>query len=220
MQKKTEPTPPLLKKMNPDMAELGMADPTLLTGSNISQFANAQNLHLIELGMAFGVNTAALYTKKSANSLNSTLSLLVRLYSAFPEHLPRFKTPTYESLIKKILEIDPSFKPTYLGPLLGLEINSSFRLKSTGLEVSSPTVRSMAQLIDTLITEDPDNWFVIKNAVEIEAKARQVFPPEKIWQQGGWKKSANKDAVSKAEKSEGAAQPATSTAQPLHRRPK
>lgn len=202
------------------MAEIGMADPALLTGTNISQFAEAQNLHLIELGMAFGVNTAALYTKKSAANLNSSLSLLLRLFSAFPEHLPRFKTPTYESLINKITSIDPSFKPTHLGPLLGLEINSSFRLKTAGLEVASPTVRSLAQLIDILITVDPGNWFVIKNAVEIEAKARQVSPAEKIWQQGGWKKAFKKAEAAEAENGEGASKPVVSTVQKLHRRKK
>ncbi|MBA1280218.1 hypothetical protein [Stutzerimonas stutzeri] len=220
MQQNTELPSPLLQKMSPEMTEIGMADPALLTGTNISQFAEAQNLHLIELGMAFGVNTAALYTKKGADNLNSTLSLLVRLFSAFPEHLTRFKTPTYESLIGKITKIDPGFRPTHLGPLLGMEINSSHRLKTDGLEVSSPTVRSLAQLIDTLITIDPENWFVIKNAVEIEAKARKVVPADKIWKLGGWKKAIKKDAATRVKKEAGATKSASSTAQPLHRRKK
>ncbi|MBF6615607.1 MAG: hypothetical protein ITG07_02665 [Candidimonas sp.] len=220
MQKRNEQSSQLFQKMSPEMAEIGMADPALLTGTNISQFAEAQNLHLIELGMAFGVNTAALYTKKGAANLNSSLSLLVRLFSAFPEHLPRFKTPTYDSLISKITSIDSTFKPTHLGPLLGLEINSSFRLKTAGLEVSSPTVRSLAQLIDILITVDPQNWFVIKNAVEIEAKARQVAPAEKIWQQGGWKKAIKKAAAARSEKGVPEPKPVSSTVQKLHRRKK
>src|SRR5690606_3730558 len=109
---------------------------------------------------------------------------------------------------------------THLGPLLGLEINSSFRLKTAGLEVSSPTVRSLAQLIDILITVDPNNWFVIKNAVEIEAKARQVNPAEKIWQQGGWKKAIKKAAAVRADKGIAEPKPVSSTVQKLHRRKK
>jgi len=219
MQKKQSQTA-LLDQMPAAMAELGMADPTLLTGSNISQFAKAQNLHLIELSMALGVNTAALYTKKGASSLNSTLSLLLRLYAAFPEHLPRFKTPLYESLMERISVIDPSFKPTHLGPLLGLEINSSFRLKTAGLEGSSPTVRSLAHLIELLITEDPNNWWLIKNSVEIEAKARKLVPAEKVWQQGGWKKAGNKEPKAKINTAQTESKPVTSTTQPLYRREK
>lgn len=220
MQKTQEHTSPLREKMSPEMAEIGMADPALLTGTNISQFAEAQNLHLIELGMAFGVNTAALYTKKGAATLNSTLSLLVRLFSAFPEHLPRFKTPSYDLLIEKITSIDPSFKPTHLGPLLGLEINSSFRLKKEGLDGSSPTVRSLAQLIYILITADPSNWFAIKSAVETEAKARKITPADKVWQQGGWKKGIKKVSALKAAKGEPIPESISSTTQTLHRRKK
>lgn len=211
----------LIDKMPPEMAEIGMADPNLLTGANISQFAAAaQNLHLIELSMALGVNTAALYTKKGATTLNSTLSLLLRLYAAFPEHLPRFKTPSYESLMGQIVEIDPNFKPPNLGPLLGLEINSSFRFKSTGLEGASPTVRSLAYLIQLLISEDPDNWWAIKNAVEIEAKARQLIPAEKVWHQGGWKKFMPSEPTPATSASKKEAKTASSTVQTLHRRDK
>lgn len=209
----------LIDKMPPEMVEIGMADPNLLTGANISQFAAAaQNLHLIELSMALGVNTAALYTKKGATTLNSTLSLLLRLYAAFPDQLPRFKTPSYEVLMGKILQIDPDFKPTHLGPLLGLEINSSFRLKSAGLEGSSPTVRSLAYLIELLIGEDPANWFAIKNAVEIEARARKLVPADKVWQQGGWKKYMPQKEKPVAKKNNKKA--VSSTAQTLHRRAK
>ncbi|MDH0960926.1 hypothetical protein EGJ86_22155 [Pseudomonas sp. o96-267] len=211
----------LKDKMPSAMAEVGMADPGLLTGSNISQFVSAQNLHLIELSMGLGVNSAALYTKKGAGLLNSTLSLLLRLYAAFPEHLPRFKTPTYESLIERITEIDPTFKPTNFGPLLGLEINSSFRLKTAGLEGSAPTVRSLAYLIKLLIDDDPNNWWIIKDAVEIEAKARKIVPAESVWQHGGWKKHIPKPAPLTSSKAVAAGGvKSSSTAKPLHRRQK
>ncbi|MDU4254452.1 hypothetical protein [Pseudomonas sp.] len=171
-------------KLAPDLGIMG--EPVLLTGTEINTFAVANKLHLIETSMALGVNTAALYTKKSAEQMNSTLSLLLRIYSAFPEHLPRFKSPDVHILIAKIKTIDPTFKLTHLGPMLGLERNSSTRIKKEGLQASSPMVQQLAQLISLAIWADPQNWFVIKEAVELEAKARDITPTARVWREGGW----------------------------------
>lgn len=174
----------LAEKLAPELSIMGK--PTLLTGTEISEFTRSNNLHLIEASMALGVNTAALYTKKSEDSLNSTLSLLLRLFSAFPDYLPRIQPPDVKVLISKIKEIDPSFKQTHLGPLLGLERNSSTRIKRDGLDNSKPMVQSLAQLIDLLITDNPQNWFLIKAVVEIEAEARSITPASSVWRDAGW----------------------------------
>ena len=136
--------------------------------------------------MALGVNTAALYTKKGADSMNSTLSLLLRLFSAFPKYLPRIKAPDVKDLLERIKEIDPSFRITHLGPLLGMEKNSSSRIKNAGLDSSNPSVQSLASLINMIINENPNNWFLIKEAVELEARARGIVPAERVWREGGW----------------------------------
>lgn len=207
----------LIEKLAPDLAIMGEATP--LTGTEISTFTRSHNLHLIEASMALGVNTAALYTKKSADSINSTLSVLLRLYSAFPEHLPRIKAPEVYELLKRIKEIDPSFKVTHLGPLLGLEKNSSSRVKKAGLHASNPMVQSLAQLISLVINDDPENWFLIKEAVELEARARDIIPASRVWREGGWSASA-KAQDSKTSKTSHSETKASKTAKPLVRREK
>lgn len=210
------------EKLAPDLAILGEATP--LTGTEISTFTRSHNLHLIEASMALGVNTAALYTKKGAESINSTLSLLLRIYSAFPEHLPRIKAPEVHELIARIKAIDPTFKLTHLGPLLGLERNSSTRIKKAGIQASNPMVQSLAQVISLAMADDPSNWFIIKEFVELEAKARGITPASKVWREGGWggktKLSDNEDVQSSKRPGESTkVEPKTSTtAKPLVRR--
>ncbi|MBC7198361.1 MAG: hypothetical protein H5U32_03830 [Pseudomonas balearica] len=213
------------EKLAPDLAIMGEATP--LTGTEISTFTRSHNLHLIEASMALGVNTAALYTKKGAKSINSTLSLLLRIYSAFPEHLPRIKAPEVHELIARIKAIDPTFKLTHLGPLLGLERNSSTRIKKAGIHASNPMVQSLAQVISLAMADDPNNWFIIKEFVELEAKARGITPASKVWREGGWggkSKPSDSDDSSSSKKlgnpgKGGKAEPKTSTtAKPLVRR--
>ena len=214
-------------KLAPDLAIMG--EPVLLTGTEINTFSVANKLHLIETSMALGVNTAALYTKKSAERMNSTLSLLLRIYSAFPEHLPRFKSPNVLTLIAQIKSIDRTFKLTHLGPMLGLERNSSTRIRKEGMHESSPMVQQLAQLISLVIQDDPNNWFIIKEAVEIEARARDISPVSRVWKEGGWsgkRKRASEVKASNAAKGKAAAEataetpPAkpASTVKPLVRR--
>lgn len=214
------------EKLAPDLAIFG--EPTPLTGTEISTFTRSHNLHLIETSMALGVNTAALYTKKGAESINSTLSLLLRIYSAFPEHLPRIKAPEVEELISRIKTIDPAFKLTHLGPLLGLERNSSTRIKKAGIKASNPMVQSLAQVISLAMADDPNNWFIIKEFVELEAKARGITPASRVWREGGWGgKSKNTDASdatdaagSGSANGEKGEAKSSSTAKPLVRRRK
>jgi hypothetical protein len=179
--------PTLASQILPVHAE--MAQPIPIDGKNIKRFGDTHTLHLTELCMALGINTAALYTKKNCDDrLSSSVCVLMRLYSAFPELIPRMVSPPAISVIEKITAIDPSFKRGHLGPLLGLETNSSFRLANNSSK-SSQTVKNLLYVIDKLISKDERNWFVIKDAVEIEAKARNIDPPEKVWGSGGWSRS-------------------------------
>ena len=179
----------LINKMPAKFIEL--AEPTPLTGSIINRIISINALHLTEISMALGLNTAALYSKKARSQhLKSSVSILMRLYGAFPEKLPRIESPTAEELALKIQKIDPDFTPSYsIGPLLGLETNSSYRLTKKGFSKSAQTTRVLAWLINDLLDEDPENWWIIKDTVETEAKARQIYPPSDVWKNGGWSKN-------------------------------
>lgn len=166
-----------------------MGDPVPITGHEIERFTTLHNLHLTDFSFIVGVNTASVYTKKKFSTpLAPSVCIMLRLYSAFPELLPITKAPDSEELIAKIRSIDPTFMRSHFGPLLGLATNSSFRLHK-GTERSSQVVRRLMFLIDQLITANPKNWEIIKNAVEIEATASSIIPSSKVWSDGGWAKS-------------------------------
>ncbi len=181
----------LVAEQNKDMAL-----PVRLTGEDIGRFTDRFELHLTEISMALGINTAALYTKKkSTDRLSSSVCLLLRLYAAFPSHVPRVVIPDADKLIEKISQIDPSFKKGYLGPLLGLETNSSFRLVKDSRSASQ-TVQYLIFLIDKLLDESPDNWEIIKQAVEVEAESRSIIPASSVWPNGGWSRATRSESNS------------------------
>lgn len=224
--------PRLANLLPPDSKHMG--EPITLTGSDIGDFAKSNGsseMHLTEISLALGINTAALYTKKkSAQRLSSSVSLLLRMYSAFPDYVPRLLIPAAEELTQKIIKIDPSFKKSHTGPLLGLETNSSFRLIKDS-DKASQTVKNMIYLIDKLITDDPQNWFVVKEIVELEARARQIDPPDSVWPRGGWTRSTGRPSKNDTPlitakpprhrtTTDDAAEPIPSTAKPLKRKEK
>lgn len=172
------------------------ASPAPLKGTEIKRFEKHNVLHSAELSMALGVNSAALYEKKKSPAvLQSSIAILLRIYAAFPNKVPRIAAPDAQKLMSKIVAIDPEFAQTVqsysIGPLLGLEENSGYRFMREGLQDSAQTTKTLAWLIDLLLDEDPDNWWVIKNAVETEAAAKDIFPPSCIWKSGGWNKKSD-----------------------------
>lgn len=175
---------PLENRLSRELTMFG--EPNLLNGAHIQRMIDLKELHLTEVGMALGVNTAALYTKKGkADPCASSISILLRLYAAFPEALPKLPLPDVEEFMAKIMAIDPEFKKSHLGPLLGLETNSSFRLHK-GFDKASQTAKILVHVINKLIDEDPSNWWVIRDAVQIEAEASSIDPPRSVWTKGGW----------------------------------
>jgi len=175
-----------------------LSEPITLKGTQIDRIIQHNDLHLTEISMALGVNTAALYSKKSEpKDLQSSVSLLLRLFSAFPDKLPRIPTISLAELGGMIEAIDPSFTSSYsIGPLLGLETNSSYRFTKSGFNKTTQTTKVLAWLIHTLLKENPENWWVIKEVVETEAAARKINPPASVWKQGGWNKYKRNDAQS------------------------
>jgi len=207
------PKSALAKKLPLESA--AMAEPLPLDGFEIEKFAQLNNLHLTEISTALGVNTVALYSKKkNASQLSSTVSILLRLYSAFPEYIPRTTPPEPEELIARITSIDRDFKRGHFGPLLGLETNSSFRLVK-GVDKAGQTVRQLLVLIDQLLSASSENWKIIKEAVEVEAAATKIIPASQVWSNGGWSK-----AKARAKSSEPVTRPRlkSDTAKPLLRR--
>lgn len=197
----------VLKRLTP--ANDYMAEAVQLRGSDISRFTKLNGLHLSEAGFALGINTAGLYAKTSSEKqLSSTLSILLRMFSAFPQYMPHLVPPPPEELVQKIQAIDPSFKKRYIGPLLGLNVNSSFRIMREGPEKASVTARHLMWVIDQVVSNTPEEWPTIRAIIEIEAQSREI-PEGEVWMKGGWKKHLLRA------KAEG--KTAKSTAKPLKR---
>lgn len=177
-----------------------LAQPIVLRGSNLDHFSSVQDLGLIERSTAFGVNTAAMYGVKNADqTLKAPLAILLRLYAAFTDKLPRTWTPEFEDLLALINKIDPSFKSYQIGPLLGLDKNSTYRIKKDGIANSKESTKILASLIYRLLEESPDVWPIIKEVVDIEAEARGV-PAGEIWVKGKWHKHEPESAEAKEKK--------------------
>ncbi len=166
-----------------------LAKPIQITGSDISKVSETFGLHLSEIGLMMGLNTSALYEKKKKNDAQpANISILLRLYTAMPEYISTIEPPDINDLIEKIQDIDPDFEVSSIGMMLGLEKNSSFRLRRDGLGNSSQTTKMLSYLINKMITDDRLNWFLIKEIIELESAAREISPPESIWTEGGWDK--------------------------------
>ncbi|MDZ5605221.1 hypothetical protein SJI00_20830 [Pseudomonas sp. RP23018S] len=171
-----------------------LSRPTVLRGSDLDQFSSRQGLGLIERSTAFGVNTAAMYGVKNADqTLKAPLSILLRLYAAFTDKLPKTWTPEFEDLLALINKIDPDFKSYQIGPLLGLDKNSTYRIKKDGIANSKESTKILASLIFRLLQENPDVWPIIRQAVDVEAEARGV-PVGEIWVKGKWNKHESESA--------------------------
>lgn len=165
------------------------ANPNILTGTDIKTFITANNLSQLEGSSALGINGSALYTKQGADRIGATISILVRLYCAFPQHIPRTLLPTVDEFVTSIQKIDPSFKMSHLGPLLGLEKNSSHRFNNQGFDSATPMVKALIILIMKIVKEAPEHWDIIKSVVELEATAHSVIPKETIWTTTRWRRA-------------------------------
>lgn len=164
-----------------------LSQPMVLRGSNLDQFASTQNLGLIERATAFGMNTAAMYGLKNADlELKAPLAILLRLYGAFPETLPRMWTPSFTEFILLVQKAEPGFKEYSAGPLLGIDKNSIYRIRNEGFDVCKESTKILVTTIYKLLKEDLSNWSVIKDAVQVEASSRGL-DPEQIWKKGKWK---------------------------------
>lgn len=173
-------------RLQPGCARL--AQPTQLDGEDIDLLPQNFGLHLTEIGMALGINNAALYSKKSSSDkLSSSVSILLRLYAAFPQYLPRITPPLPEELVDLVQQADPDFPGYSLGPLLGLETNSAYRILREGFDKSAQTTKALAWLIGQILKNNPSDFAVIKEAVELEAAGCSIKPVEQVWKTGGWK---------------------------------
>tara|TARA_R110001592_G_scaffold33503_12_gene116008 strand:- start:588 stop:1232 length:645 start_codon:yes stop_codon:yes gene_type:complete len=159
-----------------------------LTGVDMKRLMTHHDLSLTEQGNALGVNTSSMYSKKGSNVLDPNLSILLRLYAAFEDKLPRLTPPDIDDLIAKIRKADPEITPHSIGPILGYDLSSGYRLRKAGLTTANPTTRVLAWLIDQLLDEDLGNWEYIKAAILTEASARGHAEPMDVLKQGGWGK--------------------------------
>ena len=175
-----------------------LSQPVMLRGSNLDQFASTQQLGLIERATAFGMNTAAMYGLKNADlPLKAPLAILLRLYAAYPEHLPKMWTPSFTEFILLVQKAEPGFKEYSAGPLLGIDKNSIYRIRNEGFDVCKESTKILVTLIYIVLKENLSNWSVIKDTVQVEAESRGL-DPELIWKKGKWKSSSTEDEESEA----------------------
>lgn len=190
--------PPKAKPAPPSAGKKGLEPPIRLSGGNLKQFSSAVDIGLVEVGTAFGLNTTRLYSIVNKDEpLKAPLAILLRIYEAFPEMLPRITTPTVDEFVALIRRAQPGFKEYSVGPLLGLDKNSFYRIQEKGFEASKDATKIIVILIWKLLNADIKNWPILKSLIEAEAASRGQ-DPAKIWTSGRWtepKKTADVQAV-------------------------
>lgn len=178
------PHKPSAPTASADVAKLTKTRP--LRGSDLMQFSTTHGLSTVETGTAFGLNTVAMYGKKNTDpELNPPLAILLRIYTAYPETVPKIHLPTFEDFITLIRRAEPGFQDYSVGPLLGVDKNSIYRIREKGFETCKQYTRVLCELIYRLLTQDIRNWSTLKALVQAEAQSRNQ-DPEKIWKQGKW----------------------------------
>ncbi len=176
-----KPSPP---SASANVARLTKARP--LRGSDLMQFGETHNLSTVEACTAFGLNTVAMYGKKNEDpELNPPLAILMRIYTAYPETVPKIKLPTFDDFITLIRKVEPGFQDYSVGPLIGVDKNSIYRIRERGFETCKQYTQVLCELIFRLLSEDLRNWSIIKDLVENEAESRRQ-DPARIWKQGKW----------------------------------
>ena len=73
-----------------------------LTGYDMKKLNEQADLKLTESGNAFGINTSAWYGTLKKGELKPNISLLLRMYAAFFEHIPRIHPPSLKELIHSL----------------------------------------------------------------------------------------------------------------------
>ncbi|KKN80574.1 hypothetical protein LCGC14_0327930 [marine sediment metagenome] len=165
------------------------AEAKCLTGVELQKITTHYDLKLTETGNALGINTSALYGKqKASQALQTNVSLLLRLYALFDDKIPRIDPPKLTDLVELIQKVEPSFPDYAIGPILGLEVTSGHRLINKGFEKASQSTRVLAWLVFQILSENLDNWGLVKSVILTEAKARGIKDPTTVFTQGGWGK--------------------------------
>jgi hypothetical protein len=95
-------------------------------------------------------------------------------------------TPSFTDFISLVQKAEPGFKEYSAGPLLGIDKNSIYRIRTEGFGVCKESTKILVTLIYKLLSEDLSNWSVIKDTVQVEATSRGL-DPELIWKKGKWK---------------------------------
>lgn len=169
------------------------ATPPRKRGSDMKALSHKAELGLIEQGMAFGVNTSALYQTQGRDAdLPTPQSILLRLYEQFPEMLPRIVTPSFEEFFTLIRQAEPGFKETALGPLLGMHKNWVFKVRESGFDSVKTHTRLLILVMYRLLQQDLNNWQAVKGLVETEILS-QGLDPKTVWRKGIWRPAPGKD---------------------------
>ncbi len=165
-----------------------LSKPDRVSGERIKELAQALDLHSTEVGYMLGLNNSAVYRKQGHNdTLTAGVSILMRCYTSMPETVKRRTPPSPTDLMKLIASVDPTIMPHHLNVILGLEQSAAHRFRDSLDENASQVVRVLSLLIWETVTENPDNWYIIKQNIENEAEARGIQPGCRVWETlGGW----------------------------------
>jgi hypothetical protein len=163
--------------------------PILGAGSiELDGFKTQFDLSGSEFYYVLGLQVKSYFRAKSKERkekrLDAPTSILLRYLWRQPKDISLFipKIMTGQEMLDYIQGIDPTFKKTHLGPLMGGAHVVSYHLIDKGMR---PLARRLSAIFAEQIERRDDFYRILRNCVEEEVTARGV-DLETFWREGNW----------------------------------
>ena len=163
--------------------------PILGSGSQeLEQFKDTFGLTGSEFYWVLGMQVKSYFRAKSAERkhkrIDAPTSILLRYLWRQPKDINLFipEIISGQEMLDYIQDIDPAFKKTHLGPLLGGAHVVSYHLIEKGMR---PFARRLSAIFAEQITRRDDFYRILRTCAEEEVTARGV-DIETFWREGNW----------------------------------
>jgi hypothetical protein len=163
--------------------------PILGTGSiELEGFKDQFGLTGSEFYWVLGMQVKSYFRAKSKERkhkrLDAPTSILLRYLWRQPKDISLFipKIMSGQEMLDYIQEIDPTFKKTHLGPLMGGAHVVSYHLIDKGMR---PLARRLSAIFAEQKERRDDFYRILRNCVEEEVTTRGI-DVETFWQEGNW----------------------------------
>lgn len=136
--------------------------------------------------MGIAPKTYFMFRERPRVRVDASVSLLLRHFRQFPDDLDLFVTtpPPGEEMLRMIQAVDPGFKRSHMGPLMGGGQAAGYNMTRPDAEVPFFARRAASLLADHLPSGDEIYWD-LREAVEAEARARKL-DMNTFWDNGVW----------------------------------